>query len=210
MSFILDALKKSESDRQRQSDPDISSVPTVTSKVVAPHWFWVVIGLLGINLVILTVVLVRPAPVSQPAKISDAAVPVAAVEPAAHPPQTVPAPINRDVDAIPFKQHIADVPVREMPPESYSAEPVERQSAPSASVAQLTFNDLRASGNINLPDLNMNIHVYSVKPADRFVFINMKQYRENATLAEGPVLREITAEGVVLEFAGASFLLPRD
>jgi len=137
-------------------------------------------------------------------------VPVAAVEPAAHPPQTVPAPINRDVDAIPFKRHIADVPVREIPPESYSAEPVERQSAPSASVAQLTFNDLRASGNINLPDLNMNIHVYSVKPADRFVFINMKQYRENATLAEGPVLREITAEGVVLEFAGASFLLPRD
>ena len=61
-----------------------------------------------------------------------------------------------------------------------------------------------------MPDLNIDIHVYSEKPADRFVFINMNQYRENATLTEGPLLREITTEGVILEFVGATFLLPRE
>ena len=38
----------------------------------------------------------------------------------------------------------------------------------------------------------------------------MNQYRENTTLAEGPLLREITTEGAILEYAGAIFLLPKD
>jgi hypothetical protein len=58
--------------------------------------------------------------------------------------------------------------------------------------------------------LNIDIHVYSEKPADRFVFINMNQYREKATLEEGPLLQEITTEGVILEYLGAVFLLPKE
>jgi general secretion pathway protein B len=69
---------------------------------------------------------------------------------------------------------------------------------------------MQVAGSLNLPDLNIDIHVYSAVPADRFVFINMNQYRENATLAEGPLLREITEEGVILEYGGAAFLLPKD
>jgi general secretion pathway protein B len=61
-----------------------------------------------------------------------------------------------------------------------------------------------------LPDLHLDIHVYSDQPADRFVFINMKKYKENSTLTEGPGVREITPDGVVLEHAGTAFLLPRD
>jgi hypothetical protein len=38
----------------------------------------------------------------------------------------------------------------------------------------------------------------------------MNQYRENATLSEGPRLRHITAEGVILEYLGTTFLLPRE
>ena len=40
--------------------------------------------------------------------------------------------------------------------------------------------ELRANGVLQLPDLHLDIHVYSEKPVDRFVFINMNKYREPA------------------------------
>jgi general secretion pathway protein B len=73
-----------------------------------------------------------------------------------------------------------------------------------------SFNELRVRGVFQLPDMHLDIHVYSGQPADRFVFVNMSKYKENATLAEGPVLREITPEGIVLEYQGNRFLLPRE
>jgi general secretion pathway protein B len=73
-----------------------------------------------------------------------------------------------------------------------------------------TFDELRANGTVLLPDLHLDIHVYSENPADRFVFVNMTKYRERAKLTEGPVVKEITPEGVVLEHLGNSFLLPRE
>jgi general secretion pathway protein B len=73
-----------------------------------------------------------------------------------------------------------------------------------------TFNDLRANGTLVLPDLHLDIHVYSDQPAERFVFVNMNKYREQARLAEGPLVKEITPEGVILEYLGNGFLLPRE
>jgi hypothetical protein len=38
----------------------------------------------------------------------------------------------------------------------------------------------------------------------------MSRYKENATLVEGPEIREITPDGVILEHIGTRFLLPRE
>ena len=50
----------------------------------------------------------------------------------------------------------------------------------------------------------------SEAPAERFVFINMNKHREGSRTAEGPVVREIRNDGVVLEYQGRVFLLPRE
>ena len=68
--------------------------------------------------------------------------------------------------------------------------------------------DLAASGTA-LPDLHLDIHVYSAKPADRFVFVNMRKYTEGQALKEGPTLERITPDGAVLNQRGLRFLLPR-
>ena len=60
MSFILDALKKSETDRQQQSTAEFASVPTSPAPTGVPRWLWVVGLLLAINIVILVGVLLRP------------------------------------------------------------------------------------------------------------------------------------------------------
>ena len=57
MSFILDALKKSEAERQRQSAPGLSSVPHGSAGKASHKWIWIVAILLAINLMALTGVL---------------------------------------------------------------------------------------------------------------------------------------------------------
>jgi hypothetical protein len=59
-------------------------------------------------------------------------------------------------------------------------------------------------------DLHLDIHVFSMTPSERFIFVNMNRYREGATLEEGPRVAEITPEGVILEYTGMRFLLPRE
>ena len=59
MSFILDALKKSENDRQRQSGPALYEVKVAAPRSPLPLWAIGLIVLLGINLVIVAWVLLR-------------------------------------------------------------------------------------------------------------------------------------------------------
>ncbi|NIR62045.1 MAG: hypothetical protein GWO02_22445, partial [Gammaproteobacteria bacterium] len=75
MSFILDALKKSETERQQQGPSDFTNVPTGSESPGAPRWLWALGALLAVNLAVLLVVLLRndaPAVVTPPAQVSGA------------------------------------------------------------------------------------------------------------------------------------------
>ena len=61
MSFILDALKKSELDRQRQNSPGLVESSLVRPRAGLPLWAIGLLVLLAINLVVLLFVLVRGA-----------------------------------------------------------------------------------------------------------------------------------------------------
>ena len=83
-------------------------------------------------------------------------------------------------------------------------------SEPMRTVLLPTIHELRANGSLSLPDLHVDIHVFSEVPKDRFVFINMTKHNEGSRLAEGPIVEEITTDGVVLNQNGTLFLVPRD
>jgi general secretion pathway protein B len=59
MSFILDALKKSESERQRQSIPGLVDSGFVRTRPRLPMWVIALCALLAINLIVLLFVLAR-------------------------------------------------------------------------------------------------------------------------------------------------------
>ena len=59
MSFILDALKKSEIERQRQSMPGLMDAPTSLRRGRLPLWAIILAGLLAINIVVLIIVLMK-------------------------------------------------------------------------------------------------------------------------------------------------------
>jgi general secretion pathway protein B len=79
MSFILDALKKSESDRQRQNGPSLFEVKVAPPRRTLPIWAVAIAVLLGINAIVVTWMLLRRGPAQQPAA---AAAPAATPAPA--------------------------------------------------------------------------------------------------------------------------------
>jgi general secretion pathway protein B len=217
MSFILDALKKSEVERQRQSLPGLMDAPVSTRRSRLPIWAVLLGALLTINMVVLIVVLIRNgAPTAAPAK------PVATMAAAANKPAAVndhfspldsapvyapeiPVPAAEEPSAAPraFAQRSAPHPLRRPDPVLVDEAPADNEELlPSISEVNLT-------GSQALPELHLDVHVYATKPADRFVYINMRKYHEGNTLQEGPVLERIRRDGVVLEYQGLRFVLPR-
>ena len=59
MSFILDALKKSETDRQRQASPALFEVKVAAPRRRFPVWAVGLAVLLGVNMIALAWVLMR-------------------------------------------------------------------------------------------------------------------------------------------------------
>lgn len=209
MSFILDALKKSENERQRRREPTIADIPYGRPRPSQALWMGLVIGLLLLNLGVLVFVLwperaaepdastVVPAPASAPA---------AASGPPAAPPSAVRAPAE--------VRSLADEAERET---NADTEPKLVRSAPGAPARTIqedpgnvpTLAALGGAGALNLPELHLDIHVYSMTPAERFVFINMRKYTEGQTLQEGPTVQRVLSDGVVLDYGNRQFLLPR-
>jgi general secretion pathway protein B len=91
MSFILDALKKSESDRQRQSGPALFEVKVTPPRPRFPYWALALGALLIINIAIGAWVFLRR-PASEQAPAAQAAPTPAAVAPA--PIATVPVAVD--------------------------------------------------------------------------------------------------------------------
>jgi len=108
MSFILDALKKSENDRQRQSGPALFEVRVAPPRSKLPLLAIIIVSLLVVNLGVVGWIMLR--------KPAAAAVP-AAPTPAAATPAATPAPVNAQQSAVGQPQPYAQNPP---PPQGYS------------------------------------------------------------------------------------------
>ena len=270
MSFILDALRKSEHERQRQTGPALAEVPVAAPKPRSNVWATGAIALLLVNLVAIGVLLIRKAS-REPAATVPAAMPAPAQ---AVPAETAPAPAQVTLTQTvppgaaaappPMLQpaHSAGAPAEsarnsledemsEGPPTldaevvaeasttpagppavtraptgrgsvvyeslpasaavgapQYAAPPQTRTASQYSGPKLPTADEVTAAGGV--PALNLDLHVYSTKPAERMVFVNSHKYREGDTLQEGPVVQQITPDGAVLEFRGSRFLLSKD
>jgi general secretion pathway protein B len=215
MSFILDALKKSETERQQQGPSDFANVPSSAEAPRAPRWLWALALLLAVNLAVLLGVLLRddtpevipPSGQASPAQVGTSAGSSFSerIEEARE--RESASRVNVATNPEPVAQPPVETPAQEArpttPPQSLPQSGFSLEALPTA-------DELRAKGMIQLADLHLDIHVYSEKPADRFVFINMVRHREKSRLAEGPIVQEITPEGVILDYGGTRFLLPRE
>jgi len=222
MSFILDALKKSESDRQRHSGPALFEVKVAPPRSALPLWAVAVAALLVVNLAIVMWML-WPHPAARSADSSTAATRLAAQGPQAAaastpapPPLSLTAPAaSPAAPALPPTPAVASGAGDNPDDYAPAAEPA---AAPSLSnrVRRATadgvplYQDAAATAGASIPQLRLDLHVFAQRPQDRFVMINMHKLREGDSLPEGVHVDSITPEGAVLSYGAARFLLPRD
>jgi general secretion pathway protein B len=219
MSFILDALKKSELERQRQTTPGLIETGIAPRRPRVAVWVIVLGVLLIVNIAVLAFVLMRGSGSAAPtarhaaATAPPAAGPVVAAPAASQPSRAVPPQTASDhfspMDAPVYAPEIPVVPA----PAARAAHradpaPDEDDKSDNSEVLPL-MSEVNLTGASALPELHLDVHVYATKASDRFVYINMRKYHEGATLEEGPTLERIRRDGVVLNFHGVRFILPR-
>jgi general secretion pathway protein B len=263
MSFILDALRKSEHDRQRQTGPALVEVAVAAPKPKPNRWATAAIALLVVNLVAIGVLLIIKAN-DEPSSATSESAATAAAEPQApanavpattasapaaqasisqavpQPPIEAPAPVLRPAEApaagtrnpleaevsgyAPAMEQEAALAAAAPPPGPAAVTPSRRGSvvyqsmpeadptatyAPAPAASNLPrADDMTARGA--LPEMRLELHVWSTKPQERFVFVNGRRYREGDSTAEGATVEEITREGVIMNSGGNRFLLSRE
>ena len=216
MSFILDALRKSELERQRQSGPSIAELPVARDDRRLPRALLAIGLLLVFNVGVLLFFLLRDTTGALPAvETTSITAPVVAT-PVVAAPMPAPADIAPTVDSPVVDARVTEpevMPEATLPPPApdptllpdasvtYSPGPVEDMPPPIA--------DLPAQVTAGLPELSVDLHIYSDDPAKRVVFINGRRYQRGGVLVEGPTVEEINREGAVLSYHGRRFLLPR-
>lgn len=271
MSFILDALRKSEHERQRTTGPGLAEVAIAPSRPRTNVWATAAVVLLLVNLVAIGVLLLwkaqdepgvdSAATTPEPATATGSeatppAAPPAAGAPAQPAPQASitrtlpePPPMLRPAEAVPVVPATRNPLAQEVSADSPPIDPhmaaaaaaapagppavsriptrggtVVYETLPDAGLGEApgdpppaqsragsglpTVDEVMARGGV--PELRLELHVYSNRPQERFAFINSRKYREGETLAEGPQVEEITPDGVVLNLRGNRFLLPRE
>jgi general secretion pathway protein B len=231
MSFILDALKKSESDRQRQSAPALFEVKVAAPRRRFPLWGAGLAVLLAANIVFLLWFFLRepPAPgVAQREQESAAGqagmvtVPANATYiPANAVPNVTVGPAHADASVVApgVEPPLMEEPVlsgqeASVPPDydarDYRPAITPEQAAATAAARRagsLPSRDEVLAQGTQLPELRLDLHVYDADPAKRFVFVNMNRLREGETMQNGVRVESITQNGVRLSYRGSSFVL---
>lgn len=213
MSFILDALRKSETERQQKSAPGLADSHYRRSNTGRNIWIPLLVIVLAANAVILAFVMNRDT--------SEAEVAVANTEPARGPVLLANPEVRPLAREVPGKKATPGS-VADSTGASGRTEPVVMQmdtntladpgGVESGGIQEglPSLQQLVASGQMSVEPLHLDIHVYAEAQAGRFVFINMKKYREGEFLTEGPRIEEITRTGVILGYRGDRFTLDRD
>lgn len=224
MSFILDALRKSDTERQQQAAPGLATTVQRTQGGKPSIWIPLLTAVLILNAAVLTWFLLTDAD-------DTTANPAAAAAPPATPAAKAATRSLRD-EVEPTPDTMVRAPAATPPPAAREpvvavapepAPPIGRDAAPAVIAATPEqpdtdtiraglpgFEQLLAGGIISVSPLHLDIHVFAGEPSKRFVFINMTKYREGDRLTEGPVLEEITDDGVILNHQGNRFTLERN
>lgn len=207
MSYILEALKKSEQERNPNKVPDLSSQHEQI--VMAPKksfpWVWFVVILVILNLITFywlyfnkpqEVQTDTNAPVIEQPKEESMPVVEENVdsEPVSSEPVSSEQPIDTPVVKAELKPQVQTVVI---PPSAPA--PLKYSDLPHIS-------ELAVSIQNQLPALSFSTHVY-VSGGGGFVIINERNLSDGMTLGNGLVLEKIVPEGVILSFRDRVFTL---
>ena len=209
MSYILDALRKADAERERGNVPGIHAQPIIggsaspaAPRAGTPPWPWIGMGALTLMLVLVLVLgwfLWRG---GSPAALESRPAPVA-VAPVAPAPALAVAPKDEALPVIRQTRAAAPVPVA---PTAALAKTDAKAAAAAASApgeARIyALAELPDEVRRQLPALSIGGSAYSKKAADRILIVNGQVLHEGDKVAPELVLQQIRLKGAVLAFRG--------
>ncbi|MEK6805111.1 MAG: general secretion pathway protein GspB [Pseudomonadota bacterium] len=236
MSLILDALKRAESERGAQAMSGLPALSPVSLAEPASPLRWVLMG--GVAIVIAGLAgwkYFSAAPKTQPVETL-VELRQESIE-AAGPIEAAPARIAPKLSSEPEKPIIGTeevasfdevtgpeesqqlespiVPAAPVAPEPEirvaappPAPPPEIAQTPPRNKTPVKLNDTPAAYRAAFPALTFQVHSWDTNPKARFVRIDGYRYTEGETLASGPKIVEITANGLVLDWQGERVIYP--
>lgn len=219
MSLILDALKKSEAERQRGQVPNLlSPLPTPPSHSLTPAksnspWLVAVIFLLAV-LISGYFYLRAGSPESNAADSpqvnpeSRQEIPPEVRESSSSAPPIPPEPATLPIPppSAPVTQPAEVAPVNSTPEIPAAQATIEATPAPEARIASMA--EMPAEQRQQLPALKLSMHVFSSEAGKRFAIIDGQRINEGSVIGNA-VVEQILQDGVVLSVQGQSYLLPR-
>lgn len=227
MSYILEALKKSQAERQLGSAPSIHTLPIPTATAshgAADRTPWLLAGAGLLLALAVGVMWWRQAPAPAPVPVVQSAAPVviaAAPQPATIvvPPSPVPAPAPVAVPAAPKAApapvrpaHVSPSYVPPIPPAVKPAPPVPAPvpepvaAAPEENLPMQA--QLPADVQGQLPRVTFGGYMYSKNPADRLLLIDKVLRREGEEVAPGLILEQLQPRSAVMNYRGTRYRVP--
>ncbi|PKN23336.1 MAG: hypothetical protein CVU68_01305 [Deltaproteobacteria bacterium HGW-Deltaproteobacteria-3] len=234
MSFILEALKKSEQQRLQQNTPqqEVCKRTFFLCSHRSSRWsYWLVAGFLPLVLVSgwWFYSRIEPATLAPSPAVNDGANHAPSSlgqprqpEPAAVPPDSVsaPSPLPEAFSAGPSPAILEESRAPGAPPMVHGGTPRKRvgPAAQGATVAseppearsrenQPLYPDLSKELLDRIPRLTMSMHYHSSDPGRRLVRVNDRLLHEGDWLSNELHVVEITPTGAILDFLGKSFVL---
>lgn len=234
MSYILDALKKSDQERQQGNSPHLYSMHrnAPPRRNFTPFYrrrgLWLLVGgvlLLSVCMGIFLLVnrqSVPPAPPASHETTNGEKAPEPALQSSARQDAPQKAPQQAQQQSRKIVASAADTKVDPVPQVIIKENNVVLRSVPlkekalppkgkvgtadkAASISQL--QDLPADIRAAVPELKFAGHTYSEDPAQRMIIVNGQILREGDTISAGTRLAHITWDGVIVDFQGNLFLV---
>lgn len=224
MSYILEALKKSEQERNPNRVPDLD---THHQQVSTSHrrpfpWVWLVAVLLLVNLLVIYWFFIKESAEPRSIAVSiQQPEDVALVEPQPEQPVKVDETAVKEVQAPP--QETTQETIKETRPEPevieevvetkpvLEAVPMPKPTARPAPKKPVFENlphisELSMAIQKQLPAMEFSTHIY-VKDGGSFVIINNQSLSDGMGIGDGLMLEEIVREGVILSYRDRLFTL---
>lgn len=224
MSYILDALKKADTERERSAVPGLHAQADgglgVGDRRGGLRW-----GAIALAAIVVLAGVLAWAWFVRDEPAATAPSPVAQTTPAPiATPQPTPAPATApSPPAAPLERPPTQAPIAHMPPPAPPAPTVATPTtsaapstrAPAAALAPASAagaripgrNELPPEVRAALPPLNVSGAVYAPQPAGRMLFVNGLVLREGDAVADGLSVERIGASASVLVFRGQRFEL---
>ena len=217
MSYILDALRRAEAERERERGavPGVHAQPAVVadtparSRLRGPAWWGVAAGgVLGAVAVAAlwfggrTALAPSAAPTPAPVAVAPAAVAPAVAAPV---PAAPVAPSPSPLAIVSAPEAVPTPP----PPPAVSAAPVPA-ARPAVAVESRpqSLNELSAEQRREWPTVTIGGSIYSDNASSRFVMINGQVVREGESAAPGVTVERIGPKSVVLRWKDRRVELP--